>query len=89
DSESIEEAKRRKADMAKTWREIFEIDQEINTAVNTAVNAAVNNTTRTNLYDYVQKGGMSIDFAAGEAGITTEQFRSEMASHGYSVPQAV
>ena len=42
---------------------------------------------RNDLYDYVQKGGMSIDFAAKKAGITTDAFRTEMTSHGYRVPE--
>ena len=67
--------------MAKTWRDIFEIDQEID-------NARADE-RRTNLYDYVQKGGMTIDFAASEAGISTDQFRSEMTRHGYRVPQTI
>ena len=33
---------------------------------------------RANLFDYVQKGGMTLDFAASEAGLTTEQFRQQM-----------
>ncbi|MBQ9438214.1 MAG: hypothetical protein IJU50_07755, partial [Lachnospiraceae bacterium] len=42
-----------------------------------------------NLYVYVRNGTMTMDNAALNAGITTDQFRSEMASHGYNVPQAV
>ena len=75
--------------MARTWRDIFGVDEEISAAVNTAVNAAVDNTTRTNLYVYVQDGDMRLENAARRAGITADQFRSEMASHGYNVPQAV
>ena len=81
DSEALEEAKRREPDMARTWRDIFGVDEEINTAVE--------NDRRTNLYVYVQNGTMTMDNAALNAGITTDQFRSEMASHGYNVPQAV
>ncbi|MBQ9438173.1 MAG: hypothetical protein IJU50_07550 [Lachnospiraceae bacterium] len=85
DSEALEEAKRREPDMARTWRDIFGVNEEINTAVNTAVE----NDRRTNLYVYVQDGDMMLENAARRAGITTDQFRSEMASHGYNVPQAV
>ena len=42
-----------------------------------------------NLYVYVRNGTMTMDNAALNAGITTDQFRSEMASHGYNEPQAV
>ena len=55
-------------------------DQEINTAVD----AAVSNTTRTNLYGYVQKGGMTVDFAAQEAGIPVDQFRQQMDEYNRS-----
>ena len=40
--------------------------------------AAVDNTTRTNLYLYVQRGGISADFAAKEAGLTVDQFQTQM-----------
>ena len=42
DSEAIEEAKRRDSGMAKTWRDIFGIDEEIRDAVD--------DNTRTKLY---------------------------------------
>ena len=66
DREVLNEAKGRDPEMAKAWREIFGVDEEIE------------NTTRTNLYNYVQKGGMTIEFAANEAGISTEEFQSGM-----------
>ena len=46
--------------------------------------AEINNTTRTNLFTYVQKGGMSIDFAASEANMTTDQFRQQMEEYNRS-----
>ena len=62
-----------------------EIDERVNTAVDNAVNK--NNNTRTNLYLYVQRGGMSVDFAAQEAGMTITDFSNAMVSAGYTVPQ--
>ena len=85
DDEVLEEAKRRNPEMARTWRDIFEVDQEINAAVT----AARADERRTNLYTYVQEGGMRIDFAAQEAGISVDQFRTEMTNHGYKVPELV
>ena len=64
-------------------------DEEINTAVTTAVNTAVADTTRTNLYIYVQDGAMAIDYAARQANMTADQFRAEMTNSGYTVPQTV
>ena len=46
--------------------------------VNTAVSNARADERRTNLYTYVQEGGMSIDFAARKANLTTDQFRQQM-----------
>ncbi len=66
DSDTVEEMNRRKPEMAKTWRDIFGVDEEIE------------NTTRTNLYLYVQNGTMTVDNAAKNAGISTEEFRSGM-----------
>lgn len=42
---------------------------------------------RTNLYDYVQEGGMSIKYAAKKAGVTPDQFCEEMEKHGFKVPE--
>lgn len=80
DDEVLEEAKRRNPEMARTWRDIFEVDQEISNA--RADERA--NTTRTNLFNYVQKGGMTIDFAAREANLTTDQFRKQMEEYNRS-----
>ena len=80
DSESVEEAKRRNPDMAKTWRDIFEVDQEISNAVS--------NITRTNLYIYVQDGDMRLENAARRANVSPDQFRTDMTNAGYQIPQA-
>ena len=66
--------------MARTWRDIFGVDQEIS--------SARADERSTNLYLYVQDGGMTIDYAARRAGISTDQFRTEMTAHGYHLPQA-
>ena len=56
-----------------------EIDERVNTAVD--------NTTRTNLYLYVQDGDMMLDRAAQRAGMTIADFSNAMAGAGYTVPQ--
>ena len=33
---------------------------------------------RNNLYDYVQEGGMTVDFAAKKSGVSVSQFRQQM-----------
>ena len=66
DRDVVNEAKGRDPEMAKAWREIFGVDEEIE------------NTTRTNLYLYVQNGTMTVDNAAKNAGISTEEFRTGM-----------
>lgn len=75
DSEVVEEAYRRIPDMAKDWRQIFKFDEEIN------------NTTRKNLYIYVQNGTMTLENAATNAGIPVSDFEKEMADNGYKVPK--
>ena len=42
------------------------------------VNNAVSNTTRTNLFTYVLNGTMTVDNAARNANMTTDQFRQQM-----------
>ena len=81
DSETIEEAKRRDPGMAKTWRDIFGVDEEINNARS--------DERRTNLFVYVQDGAMNIDYAAKQANIPTDQFLAEMTQRGYHVPELV
>ena len=83
DSKALEEAIRRDPEMARTWRDIFKVDEEINTAVSTAIN----DSTRMNLFTYVQDGAMAIDYAAKQANLSTDQFRAEMADRGFRVPQ--
>ena len=80
DSDTVEEMNRRIPEMARTWRDIFGVDQEISTAVD--------NTTRTNLYGYAQRGTMTIENAAQEAGITVDQFRIEMNNYINSQQQS-
>ena len=70
--------------MARTWRDIFGVDEEINTAVANAVN----NNTRTNLFTYVQDGAMSIDYAARQANLSTAEFEEYMRNAGFNVPQS-
>ena len=66
--------------MASTWMDIFkeEIDEKVNTAVDT--------TTRKNLFEYVSKGGMTVDFAAKKANQSVEDFVKDMEEHGYQLP---
>ena len=77
----LEEVKRRNPEMARTLMDLVrpEIDEEINYAVNL--------NTRNNLFTYVQKGGMSADFAAKEAGMNTVDFIASMREAGYTVPE--
>lgn len=70
--------------MARTWRDIFGIDEEIHTAVTNAVN----NDRRTNLFTYVQDGAMTIDYAARQANLSTAEFEENMRNAGFSVPQS-
>ena len=56
--------------MARTWRDIFGVDDEINTAVA--------DTTRTIYFSLVQDGDLTIDRAAQKSGMTTDQFRQQM-----------
>ena len=74
DRDVVNEAKGRDPEMAKAWREIFGVDEEINTAVS----SARADERRTNLYLYVQNGTMTVDNAARNAGISTEEFQSGM-----------
>ena len=74
DSETVEEMKRRDPSMARTWRDIFGVDAEISNA--RADERA--NTTRTNLYRYAQRGTMTVENAAQEAGVSVDQFRQQM-----------
>ena len=66
--------------MARTWREIFGVDDEIN--------LAVANNTRTNLFTYVQDGAMTIDYAARQANLSPSEFEENMKKAGFHVPQS-
>ena len=43
--------------------------------------------TRNNLFAYVQKGGMTVDFAAKEVGMSVTDFIASMQKAGYTVPE--
>ncbi len=42
------------------------------------IDEKIDNTTRTNLYIYVQDGDMKIENAARRAGLTVDQFQTQM-----------
>ena len=42
-----------------------------------------------NLFEFVQDGGMSLEFAARRSNMTQEEFRAEMVRNGYREPQLV
>ena len=69
--------------MKNAWMDIFEPE------ISERVNIARADERRTNLYDYVQDGGMTLDYAARRAGLTVDQFLTEMTSHGYHLPQGL
>ena len=78
DSETVEEMKRRDPDMARTWRDIFGVDAEVDAAVSSARADERANTTRTIYFSLVQDGDLTIDRAAQKSGMTTDQFRQQM-----------
>ena len=39
------------------------------------------------LFGYVEKGGMSVSFAAKQAEMTPKEFKNQMVIHGFTVPQ--
>ena len=85
----LEEAKRRYPEMERTILDIFkpEIDKKINLAVKEAVNLAVKESVSHHLYEYVQDGGMALDWAAKKAGMSPASFIASMKEAGYTVPQ--
>ena len=89
DKEVVLEVKGRDPEMARAWREIFGVDEEINSAVTTARADEHEKTTRTNLYLYVQDGAMNIDYAAKQANLSTADFSTAMTNAGYKLPQTV
>ena len=85
DTEVLNEAKGRDPEMAKAWREIFGVDEEINSAVTTAVD----NTTRTIYFESVQDGQMQLNYAAKKSNMSTADFSTAMTNAGYKLPQTV
>ena len=67
--------------------ELIKEDKEMASIFMQVLKPEIDEHDRTNLYMYVQKGGMTIEFAAEQAGITPAQFMQEMESHGYHMPQ--
>ncbi len=63
--------------MARTLMDLLkpEIDEEIRAD------------RKTNLFTYAQKGGMTVDFAAKEVGMSVTDFIASMQKAGYTVPE--
>ena len=74
--------KRRRMRMTQIGRMFEQEKQE-------AVNNAVIENTQSNLFKYVNAGGMSLDFAAQQANMSVEDFTKAMEEHGYRLPQIV
>ena len=70
------------AKMESVFMKVFEPQ------INERVAEAVREQRDVNLYKYVAAGGMTIDFAARERGITNEAFLNDMRSAGYTPPAA-
>ena len=51
------------------------------------IDEKIDNTTRTNLYLYVQDGAMNLDYAAKQVNLSIADFSNAMTSAGYIVPQ--
>ena len=69
-----------KIEEMKTMKSVFMdvLKPEIDVVVKDAVDTAVDNTTRTNLFIYVQNGTMTLTNAATNAGLTVDQFQTQM-----------
>ena len=61
-----------------------QIDEQINEQINERINERISSSRRNDLYRYVQSGGMTVDFAAHEAGITVDQFKQQMDEYNQS-----
>lgn len=81
DNDVIEEAKRRFPSMSKTWWEIFEFDKEFE--------KQFEERRLSDLFSYVQEGGMTIGFAAKKANLSPEEFVDSMEKAGFKVPQSM
>ena len=86
DSEQMDEARRRFPNMAKTWRDIFH--KEIDEWIQEAVTVAVSDTHKKDLFLYVSKGFVPVDYAAEHTGMSPELFSQKMKEAGYSLPQS-
>ena len=87
DSDLMEEIKGRYPEMGKTLMQIMQPEIDAVVAENRADERRI--TTMNNLFEYVNKGGMSLDFAAKEAGLSPQKFKTEMTAHGFKVPELV
>ena len=72
---------------AKEWMKMTQIGRMFEQEKIDAVNEAVIENTYSNLFKYVNAGGMTIDFAAQQANMSVEDFSRAMEEHGYCVPQ--
>ena len=77
----------------RIWRELGMEDMDnavlsiFKDKIKVREDAAAEQATTNNLYKYVAAGGMTVDFAAKERGLSPDVFISNMRTAGYSLPQ--
>lgn len=72
----------RKNQFINTEKGVFEMCEKVEKAFEQVIRQREMN----NLFGYVQKGGMSVPFAAREVNMTPTEFRNQMILNGYTVP---
>ena len=62
-------------------------DKEMRSVFIDVLKPEIDDIRKQDLFEYVQDGGMEIEFAAKKADMTVDDFRQEMERRGYKEPQ--
>lgn len=67
--------------------EMIQEDKEMSSIFLDVLKPEIDDIRKKDLFEYVQDGGMSVEFASKKAGMSVEDFRREMEEKGYKEPQ--
>ena len=84
DYETFPEFSRRKDIFMNSEEGVYEMSEKVEAMLKNYLQQRDIN----NLFGFVSRGGMTLEFAAGEANLSPAEFESRMRQNGYAVPKA-
>ena len=87
DYEKFPEFSRRKNAFINTEKGVSEMCEKIETMFKSYLEEQLQQSRLNDLFGFVARGGMTLDFAANEAKLSPSEFETQMHQNGYVIPQ--